>query len=352
MNPQETHGRSGVTGAVMALSGGTPWQVVSPTVVEGSYLLAGVAVASPEEVWVAGHAQQHPLVALWDGARWTVPPGPPPSANHVGAGFRGIALAPERPVQAIAVGGAFDRVRGVEVPLIHHWDGSSWDAWNDAPLGQGCILTDVTLIGEEAWAVGHGFPWGGPPGPVALHWREGNWHAAEMPPIAKGKLLAVSGTADDDVWAVGAADRVGLVMHYDGRSWSRVPSPSTRFPLTDVAALSRSDVWAVGRDRVLHWDGRKWRKAKAPVTAANTVTAPAPDDVWVAGGRGELAHFDGHRWTSASSPQPLGDDAVWLASASLPSPETGGVWLAGSHQVSRTGGVGTAPSVTAHSSDP
>ncbi|MFC5745000.1 hypothetical protein [Actinomadura rugatobispora] len=355
----------------MVLSGGTAWQVVSPTVVEASHMLAGVAAASPAEVWVVGHVGQHPLVARWDGTRWTIPPGPLPVASHIGAGFRGIAVAgrdsrakPARPagrpeadvsVQAIAVGGGYDRLAAAEVPLIHHWNGSVWDAWEGWPedprAARGFVLTDVAMVGEEAWAVGHGLLRGGPPGPVALHRHGGAWHAAETPSVAKGRLLAVSATSDGDVWAVGAADRTGLVMHYDGRSWTRVPIPTTRFPLTGVVALARDDAWAVGRDRVLRWNGRKWRKVDAPVTAANTVTALAPDDVWVAGGRGELAHFDGRTWSRTPSPQPLGDTAVWLASASLPAPEAGGAWLVGSHQVPQAGTVGTASSITAQSGD-
>ncbi|XVQ10942.1 WD40/YVTN/BNR-like repeat-containing protein [Spirillospora sp. CA-255316] len=399
MNRHETQGRPGVTGALMALSGGSAWQVVSPTVAEASHMLSGVAAASPTEVWVVGHVQQRPLVALWDGTRWTTPSGPPPVASHIGAGFRGIAVAahdtrtattPAPPtgqadgtgngrqeadapgaqaasasagragaeagaaVQAIAVGGGYDRLAGTDVPLIHHWNGSMWDAWEgwtDPEAGRGFLLTGVTMAGEEAWAVGHGLLRGRPPGPVALHWHGEAWHTTETPPVTKGRLLAVSAAAAGDVWAVGAADRTGLVLHYDGRSWTRIPTPTTRFPLTDVVAVAQDDAWAVGRDRVLRWNGRKWRKVDAPVTAANTVTALSPDDVWVAGGRGELAHFDGHRWSRAASPQPLGDSAVWLASTSLPVSGAGSAWLVGSHQVPQAGTVDTASSITAQSGD-
>ncbi|MFI0354319.1 WD40/YVTN/BNR-like repeat-containing protein [Actinomadura sp. 9N407] len=321
MNRQEISGRARVTGAVMALRSDTGWQIVSPTVAQAPHLLAGVAVASPTEVWVTGHVEQHPLIARWDGTTWTNAPAPPPDPSHIGAGFQGIAAAPGR---AIAVGGAYDRVAGTEVPLIQHWNGTSWERAD--PDTDGYVLTDVTFIGEEAWAVGHGLPWGGPSGPVALHWSANTWRPASLPSITKGKLLAVSGTAPDDLWAVGAADRAGLIMHYDGHTWTRVPSPTTRFPLSDVVALSPSEAWAVGRDRVLHWNGRKWSNTKTPVTAANTITARTPDDLWVAGGGGELAHYDGQRWTLTTSPQPPGETAVWLASAA----QDGGIWIVGS----------------------
>jgi hypothetical protein len=323
-------------GAVMALRSDTGWQVVCPAVVQSPHLLTGVAVASPAEVWVSGHVEQRPLVARWNGTGWTSAPAPPPVASHVGAGFQAIAATPER---AIAVGGAYDRVAGTEVPLIQHWNGESWDRAGPGdqggsggpggPGGSGYVLTGVTFVGDEAWAVGHGLPWGGPAGPVALRWSANTWRPAPMPSIPKGKLLAVSGTAPDDVWAVGAADRAGLVMHYDGRAWTRVPCPSTRFPLSDVVALSPSEAWAVGRDRVLRWNGRKWSTTKTPVTAANTITARTPDDLWVAGGGGELAHYDGRNWTLTTSPQPQGETAVWLASAT----QNGGIWMVGSTEM-------------------
>ncbi|MFC6884936.1 hypothetical protein [Actinomadura yumaensis] len=310
------------------------------------------------------------------------PPGPTggtdasPGEGLASAGRSGRSDGPPQAGNgpyAIAVGGAYDRLAGTEVPLVRHWDGESWrswDAWSAPELARGYVLTDVAMLPDgTAWAVGHGFPrtpaenpagpsgtrvggradaGPGGSGPVALRWTGRDWAPAAMPNVPKGKLLAVSAAAPGDVWAVGAADRAGLITHYDGRAWRWVAAPSTRFPLTDVTAVSPEDVWAVGRDRVLRWNGRKWRRVKSPVTAANTVTAVGPDDVWVAGGRGELAHFDGHRWTLEASPQPLGEGAVWLASTST---RQDGVWLVGTRQQARTGPLDGTPTITARSTD-
>ncbi|MEU5880924.1 hypothetical protein [Spirillospora sp. NPDC047279] len=331
--------------AVMVLPGGATWRTLASPVVEAPHLLSGVAAASPAEIWVAGHAGQQPLLARWDGAAWTVPSGPEPDAALIGAGVQGVALT-SGPVRAIAVGGGYDRLRGAEVPLIRHWNGSSWSAADTPEPATGYVLTDVTAAGGEAWAVGHGFPWG-VAGTVALHWTGTDWLPAAMPEIPKGKLLAVSALAAGDVWAVGADDRSSLIMHFDGQAWTRVPAPATRFPLTDVTAVAPDQAWAVGRDRVLHWNGRRWKRVKAPVTAANTVAASAPDDVWVAGGEGELAHYDGHRWTVTAVPRPNGATTVWLASTATPD----GVCLVGSHQVVRTGQVDSDSAISAQSTD-
>ena len=85
----------------------------------------------------------------------------------------------------------------------------------------------------------------------------------------------MAAVADDDVWSVGRSGRLTLTEHWDGTSWTVVPSPNgnpnppagIRFAnwLAGASALSTNDVWAVGyffendavrqRTLILHWDG-------------------------------------------------------------------------------------------------
>ncbi|SEG82778.1 hypothetical protein SAMN04489712_11583 [Thermomonospora echinospora] len=353
---------------------GLPWRPLSPLSIEAPHVLSDVAASSPEDVWVVGQAHGRPLAARWDGTSWSVPPGPPPSAALIGAGLEGVAAARtghavpdgsgpaghtdlrnepagrDALAEVIAVGGAYDRLLGTEIPLIRHWDGTGWaemaaPALPDADSAQGYVLTDVTMVAPaEAWAVGHGSGRGN--GLVALHWHHDRWHPAGLPDIAQGKLLAVCGTSPWDVWAVGAADRAGLVVHYDGRAWQRIRTPATRFPLTDVTAVSPDDAWCAGGGSVLRWNGRKWSRVKTPIESANTVTAVSATDVWVGGAQGELAHFDGHRWTWMTAPGDLHGTAVWRSSTvALPTSAPGAgigaaVWMVGSR---RLGGSVSTP---------
>ncbi|GAA2119712.1 WD40/YVTN/BNR-like repeat-containing protein [Actinomadura alba] len=317
---------SRVLGATMLLGDGTAgWTAVPAEVSEPQYLLNDVA-ASPSEAWAVGQAQDHPVIAYWDGSHWTAAPAErPPGA--VGAGLLGVDVAARG--SAIAVGGAYDRLAGEEIPLVRHWDGARW---NTAELDGGHVLTGVTMLSAaEAWAVGHGTgPGDGRPVPVALHWTGDGWTRAATPPIAGGRLLAVAGTSPRDVWAVGASGRDALILHFDGHDWNRVRSPAGSRPLTDVVALSPSDAWAVDGGGVLCWNGRSWRRMDTPpLTSANTISALAPSDIWVAGAGGELAHFDGRTWSRAGSPPPLGEAAVWLGSASA-APHT--IWMVGTRQ--------------------
>ncbi len=81
------------------------------------------------------------------------------------------------------------------------------------------------------------------------------------------RLNAVAAISSNDVWAVGGDTDfliTAIIEHWDGKAWSLVPSPTYvssndsggAYRLNAVAAISTSDVWAVGDDnRIEHWNG-------------------------------------------------------------------------------------------------
>ena len=103
---------------------------------------------------------------------------------------------------------------------------------------------------------------------------------APSPVITGGSGFdAVTALNANDAWAVGSragglpefqASRVTLTVHWDGSSWTGVPSPNVSnrsHELIAVAAIASNDVWAVGCYRnigelyktlVIHWDGVSW----------------------------------------------------------------------------------------------
>lgn len=118
-----------------------------------------------------------------------------------------------------------------------------------------------------------------------------NMHWDWTNPQPHGKRVeAVWGLAQNDVWAVGEE---GLVMHFDGLSWTTEDRP-TQSALLALWGLNRDDVWAVGNEGVFHFDGSSWalRLAKPGLV---TVWASGPDDVWAAGPFG-AAHWNGNDW--------------------------------------------------------
>lgn len=154
--------------------------------------------------------------------------------------------------------------------------------------------------------------------------------------------------SENDVWAVGDYEvNVGaetedytLTQHWDGTSWTIVPSPSpglehdggTECYLYAVDGVASDDVWAVGawktqnvhghvgwQPLTLHWDGSSWDWIQAPFSIPDTsgaflfsVVAIASDDVWVGGlwpapiGIGIDAlvmHWDGSSWEVVPTPR-------------------------------------------------
>jgi hypothetical protein len=96
-------------------------------------------------------------------------------------------------------------------------------------------------------------------------------------------LLGVAAVSATDVWAVGRAwsksvAYATLIQHFDGKGWSTVPSPPLRTGsglLAAVAAGSAGDVWAVGSQftgpgatgsatLVERWNGTAWRVVPSP----------------------------------------------------------------------------------------
>jgi hypothetical protein len=135
------------------------------------------------------------------------------------------------------------------------------------------------------------------------------WGALTHPALdlSVGQLTSVSAVSADDVWAVGEhvvqKHARTLVEHWDGTSWSVVPSPNlvgaTSAILEGVDALSANNVWAVGefirssggyRTLVEHWNGAAWRRVPSPNPSTTgsgslltSVSAVSADEVWAVG---------------------------------------------------------------------
>src|SRR5262249_48605353 len=124
-------------------------------------------------------------------------------------------------------------------------------------IGSGSNSLDgvATLTSTDAWAVGE-FANGSAGQTLVEHWDGTSWSVVSSPNVGSTSnfLDAVSADSPTDVWAVGAfASGPGasqtLIEHWDGTSWSVVPSfsPGSSFNfLYGVAAVSSTNVWAVG----------------------------------------------------------------------------------------------------------
>jgi hypothetical protein len=238
------------------------------------------------------------------------------------------------------------------------------------PVGaNGVQVRDIAAISSaDVWAVG---TWSNTSThPLAAHWDGTIWKVVQTPDAGNGldryELTAADGTASGDVWAVGDAQLVSagskdvtitnLVMHYDGRAWAVVPSPSRQSTgatnvLTDIDMLSAGNGWAVGRAvvspgparaTIMHWSSGQWvDSAVPPIDASSTeltsVRAVSTNDVWAVGSQlrndGKRAslvlHWDGAGWQQVTVPD-AGAAAENETLASVAARTSTDVWAVGS----------------------
>jgi hypothetical protein len=130
------------------------------------------------------------------------------------------------------------------------------------------------------------------------------------PGLAINILNGIAAISANNVWAVGddadngapSAQYRPLIEHWNGSSWSVVTSPmkGTSDFLNGIAAVSASNIWAVGNDRtgldpngpyytfIEHWNGSAWKVFKSPSPGSQNDLAaaarvPATTSVWTVG---------------------------------------------------------------------
>lgn len=211
---------------------------------------------------------------------------PPPSHDSVPT----FALGEFRGVSAVSATDAWavgDIGNGQLRTLAARWNGTRWVRVPTPSFGGGDnYLTDViTLSRSNAWAVGfYGTKANnaGVDNTLVLHWDGRRWERVASPSPARpspgqmgDELVGVSAVSASDIWAVGDAGFQELMEHWDGKRWAVVPVPhlSDGSALSDVSAVSASDIWAVGCGNLsgqasfnlaLHWNGHHWASVQVP----------------------------------------------------------------------------------------
>jgi hypothetical protein len=291
------------------------------------------------------------LIEEWTGQRWRLVGRPVPDAT-------GWSVAASGKNDAWALGDH----------RLEHWNGQHWREVATARFRGGRVLHAVATGGRrDAWVVGERWRGNGRIGQtLAEHWNGKRWSVARTPnPSAQGGrynaiLQAVNMRSASDVWAAGylltgrhlSVSRT-LIMHWNGRHWQIVPSPSVRASngvlnniLFAVSADDRNDAWSVGswgnhaggyggggdHALVLHWNGQRWARATLPMIRERSLLSGVASDsgrAWAVGDRGEqprqrplIERWDGTRWTIARSPK--GFDF-----AAVSAPPHGSVWAVG-----------------------
>jgi hypothetical protein len=213
--------------------------------------------------------------------------------------------------------------------------------WNVVPSPSiGNLDNNLTAVSaaspSDAWAVGDFYNSNNPGVLVnmAEHWDGQSWTEYALPDVGPNlnTLLGVSELPSGDAWAVGyyvngSYTQQTLIQHYDGSTWSVIPSPSPgaqRNILYGVAALSDADVWAVGAQQdtsgtwhtlTEHWDGTAWSVVPSVDLGAGgdllySIRAVSNSSVYAAGQQSGTAfpdaalveHWNGKQWSTLPTP--------------------------------------------------
>lgn len=325
-------------GNVIVHWNGSRWRQVPDSLSETDALLS-VAATSASDAWAVGGtvpgetgkgATHYTIILHWDGRAWTRLPRPlGGTLFSVAARSRGDAWAVgDSPLLASETG----------PPLIEHWDGKAWTVTPSPDVANAALDAVAAISPSDAWAVGTSGAGSFVSGVLIEHWDGKAWTRVRSPAVANGSLVAVAAVSASDVWAVGSTGGYvrdgswipyrGLVEHWNGRTWTVVPSPGLRGgSLAGVAAISPRDAWAVGsvtggpdvvngaigwsadtssKTLIEHWDGRTWRQVSSREPGQSSlsgVAAASASDAWAVGGLsiggvdyGIIAHWDGKVW--------------------------------------------------------
>lgn len=255
------------------------------------------------------------------------------------------------PSQCWAVGVAFDFDNN-PYTLTEKWDGSSWSIVDFAE-GDALLAAVTCLSADDCWAAGYSLYLNAQT--RIAHWNGSAWSIVPSPNITdydRNLLHGISCSSASDCWAVGGFFELAnftsktLIEHWDGASWSIVPSPTQSGSYSDlfrVTCTSASDCWAVGYGQgetlIEHWDGTAWQivATQNQPGELHGVACASATDCWASGyyvnANGHyqtlLLHWDGAAWSVAPSPNAGSDQDNFLLNATCASPSN--CWAVGYH---------------------
>jgi hypothetical protein len=348
-----------------------------------------VDAVTPTDAWAVGKSSGTSPVAHFDGTRWNLMPVPlrrhrttvearaandvwtvakdsvtgPNSIEHYDGTSWSTVLMPRAvevndlaalsPADVWAVGSISDGNQGTRSPFVGHWDGSRWETVPNVTRGAldttyAALQSVVAVAPDDVWAVGiraasePARPGRGDNRTVIEHWDGTSWTLVPSPQAdavsVPYSLSGINAVAADDLWAVGYANpgagaSVPLVEHWDGASWTIVPTPVSApgARLHAVAASSAGDVWAVGEQPlsasgvggsgvetlIEHWDGTSWSVVGPTFGERRLVALTALPDGTVFAAGGALYELcavrvlDGGVSPAVSAGVPLGVPVAW-----------------------------------------
>ena len=127
-------------------------------------------------------------------------------------------------------------------------------------------------------------------------------------------LTSVAAVGKSDAYAVGSRQKgpgnSGAVLRWNGSKWNEVTIPGSAGSFQAVGGSSSSDVWVMGIaahgvSAAWHWNGKAWTSVTTNFRAGGVAVLNA-SDAWAVGGdesgKGESLHWNGKTWRMVPMP--------------------------------------------------
>ena len=242
---------------------GTHWKLVPGASVK-SVGVNGMSAVSATDIWAVGGDDDYsqPFVERWNGSSWSTVSTPVPTWAD-GVYFTSVDAMTRADVWAVGYGAA-KKGNNYDEPVIEHWNGTRWNIITTPKLSGDAVLSSVSATAaDDVWAMGSRPRVTSRSYGLIEHWNGKHWKIVSGP-NAVTQLNGVDAISKDDAWAVGVSGSIpqhdsdsgltfvfpgppGVILHWDGKQWSEVPSPSPEGGSSFQAlGTAGSQVWTVG----------------------------------------------------------------------------------------------------------
>lgn len=325
----------------------TPVSKKLPPVDISHFLLNSISMVSPDEGWAVGttllpqtstpqsgleYLYGAPVILHYSQGHWRPEPLPLRCQSSCHMVLHSIAMVSA--TEGWAVGNSVLPLGadGFTSGLILHYAGGKWsiDSYRDSTLSH-----IVMSSANDGWMLGEGVSvWSGSKASAPVfHYNGRMWTPVNDPAFVQISPQSITALSATNVWLVGAGpvlpgstgfdgDASEVILHYDGRQWTKVASDLANFPILALAMVSPDAGWAVGcltgglgehlahpeKALVEQYIQGRWQQAASFASSSGAyyclhgIALVSANEGWAVGSDGLIVHGLHGVWTRIASP--------------------------------------------------